>query len=110
MMNLQRNIDCYIEDTLNRYQTPIECVSIGTINIFDYFDFDFPKESSDECDYFVLKSVYEEIFTYYLRMNQFVTKLVGDSKDFISCMALDSVSVKGILLNQWIPTAAECQN
>lgn len=42
--------DCYIEDTLNRYQTPIECVSIGTINIFDYFDFDFPKESSDECD------------------------------------------------------------
>lgn len=83
--------DCYIEDTLNRYQTPIECVSIGTINIFDYFDFDFPKESSDECDYFVLKSVYEEIFTYYLRMNQFVTKLVGDSKDFISCMALDSV-------------------
>ncbi len=80
-----------LEQILSNLKTPANCVDLGCYNIFEEADIYIPEEADDESDYFVLKSVYEEVFNFYFKIQQHVQNLIGNANDFISCMASDAV-------------------
>lgn len=84
---IKKNLD----PVLSHLKTPANCVDLGCYNIFEESEIYIPEEAEDESDYFVLKGVYEEIFNFYFNIQQYVLNLVGNKKDFISCMASDAV-------------------